>query len=1029
MMKKIPIFLMLTFFFAIAGRPVSAYEIINDMFSPAGGSVEGGLQIISLSNMQPYASASQPSGQITVSSNLPQSAFTVSGPVSYSGSGQSWDQTDAMPGTYTITYTPVSCWQSPSSEIGILTDGGILNFTGTYTDNTVPTAPVNVQSNPQPEVWSNAGRISVTWNAGTDCGSGVAGYSYIWDTSPGTLPDNKEETAGTSAFSPILSDGLSHYFHVRTVDMEGNFSPTVHGGPFFIDTVTHISIESSQICTDQAEILLSGQREAEGTVEIECTGAVAGSVQYPSSGTWDVMLSSIAVGTGTVTARITDRAGNQATAQAGLQRMIPASAVFSKDSDTMVADGVSLLPVVIGLKNSMGQNLCDGIPIRVTTDLGEVSPDTYVTENSQISCGLKASRDLGTATLSAWTGQTLLGTTSVQMTAGPLKRLVFTSLPQNVEVNAPSGFIQVQTQDVYGHPVAVTQNTDIWLSSTSNISGEFYIRDATWYWNPGDAIVTLAAGSDTLLFKYKDSLKGTHSITVSEFPDQSWWDASQEVIISSVQQYRLSLETGGKGTGTVLSYPAGIDCGEDCESYFDNNTQVSLSPIPAAGYVFKGWFGTAGCTGTGNCSVTMTADMAVRAEFEKTAYTSKSIIVAGGGPSSGNWVNHIWESTLLCAEYAYGALLHQGFTHEDIFYLNSDSQNANADREATSANMQYAVSEWARESGKEADELLIYMVDHGGKESFRMNGGEIMQAAQLDTWLDTLQNTMPGRLILVYDACQSGTFLNRLRPTGEQERIIITSASDENAYFLNSGRNSFSYHFWATVYEGAYLDEIFFFARDMMASFQSSQLEADGNGIGNEKTDKALADGIVIGKGLMSLSDMPFIKSVSGSQTVSGSGKITLRTGPVTDANGIGAVDAFVIPPCYDPGSPDTPVTDLPTVSLHDKDHDGEYEVDYGDFIYKGVYRIIIYAQDAQGTVSLPEYTTVTQTEGISCARGDMNADGLVNLKDVIIVLQIQTGMEISLNRPVDEETDVNGDGKIGMEEALWLLRKVSGMP
>lgn len=1015
---------MLTFFFAIAGKPVSAYEIINDMFSPAGGYVEGGLYAVSRFNMQPYASTGQPAGQIIVSSNLAEASFSLSGPLAYTGSGQSWSQNDAMPGSYLITYHPVSCWQSPASESGILTDGGILEFTGTYTDNTAPTAPVNVQSNPLPEVWINSGTISVTWNTGTDCGSGVAGYSYIWDTSPGTLPDNKKETAGTAALSPILSDGSSHYFHVRTVDMEGNLSPTVHAGPFFIDTVTHVSIENSQICTDQAEFLLSGQREAEGTVEIECTGAAVGAVQYPSSETWEVMLSSIAVGTGTVTVRISDRAGNQASAQARLQRMIPVSAVFSKDSDTLVADGVSLLPIVISLKNSMGQNLCDGIPIRVTTDLGEVSPDIYVTENGQIICGLKASRDLGMATVSAWTGQTLLGSTSVQMTAGPLKRMVFTSAPQNIEINAPSGFIQVQTQDVYGHPVAVTQNTDFWISSTSSISGEFYIRDATWYWNQGDAIVTLTAGNDTLLFKYRDSLKGRHSITVSEFPDQNWWNASQDITVSAVQQYRLNLESGGKGTGTVLSYPAGIDCGEDCEMYFDENTVVSLSPIPAPGYVFKGWSG--GCTGTGNCSVTMTADMTVKAEFEKTAFISKAIIVAGGGPSAGNWVNHIWESTLLCAEYAYGALLHQGFTHEDIFYLNSDTQNTNADREATSANLQYALSEWAGESGKEADELLIYMVDHGGKESFRMNAGEIMQAVQLDTWLDTLQNTMPGRLILVYDACQSGTFLNRLSPTGEQERIIITSASDESAYFLNRGRNSFSYHFWATVYEGAYLDDTFFFARDMMAAFQSSQLEADGNGIGNEKADKAMTAGIVIGKGLMSLSDMPLMKSVSGEQTVSGTGKITLRTGPVTDADGIGKVWGFVIPPCYDPGSPDTPVTDLPEVSLYDKDHDGEYEADYGDFIYKGVYRIIIYAEDANGTVSLPEYTTVMQTEGISCARGDMNDDGLVNLADAILVLQLQAGMEVSLS--VNTETDINGDGKIGMEEALYVLRKVSGL-
>ena len=30
----------------------------------------------------------------------------------------------------------------------------------------------------------------------TDGLSGVAGYSYVWDTSPGTLPDTVEEGSG-----------------------------------------------------------------------------------------------------------------------------------------------------------------------------------------------------------------------------------------------------------------------------------------------------------------------------------------------------------------------------------------------------------------------------------------------------------------------------------------------------------------------------------------------------------------------------------------------------------------------------------------------------------------------------------------------------------------------------------------------------------------------------------------------------------------------------------------------------------------
>ncbi|GMR19002.1 MAG: hypothetical protein BMS9Abin34_126 [Patescibacteria group bacterium] len=86
--------------------------------------------------------------------------------------------------------------------------------------------------------WSLDNTIDLSWLAGTDVTSGVDGYSYLWDTFAGTTPDavkDAEETL-TSLTSLALADGSSYYFHIRTLDNAGNWTSTLHLGPFFIDT-------------------------------------------------------------------------------------------------------------------------------------------------------------------------------------------------------------------------------------------------------------------------------------------------------------------------------------------------------------------------------------------------------------------------------------------------------------------------------------------------------------------------------------------------------------------------------------------------------------------------------------------------------------------------------------------------------------------------------------------------------------------------------------------------------------------------
>ena len=75
----------------------------------------------------------------------------------------------------------------------------------------------------------------------------------------------------------------------------------------------------------------------------------------------------------------------------------------------------------------------------------------------------------------------------------------------------------------------------------------------------------------------------------------------------------LTVTRAGTGVGTVVSIPAGIDCGATCSAAFASGTAVTLTAAPAAGSTFAGWSGA--CSGTGACELTMDGARAVTATF------------------------------------------------------------------------------------------------------------------------------------------------------------------------------------------------------------------------------------------------------------------------------------------------------------------------------------------------------------------------------------------------------------------------------
>jgi hypothetical protein len=103
----------------------------------------------------------------------------------------------------------------------------------------------------------------------------------------------------------------------------------------------------------------------------------------------------------------------------------------------------------------------------------------------------------------------------------------------------------------------------------------------------------------------------------------------------------LTVTPAGEGSGTVTSKPAGIACGMDCVGAFPRGSQVILTQAADEGSDFAGWDG-GGCSGTEDCTVTLSGPREVTATFdleqavEFTLTTSQGITATTGSDDVGD---------------------------------------------------------------------------------------------------------------------------------------------------------------------------------------------------------------------------------------------------------------------------------------------------------------------------------------------------------------------------------------------------------
>ncbi len=109
---------------------------------------------------------------------------------------------------------------------------------------------------------------------------------------------------------------------------------------------------------------------------------------------------------------------------------------------------------------------------------------------------------------------------------------------------------------------------------------------------------------------------------------------AKEVGVKFTKTYELTAAKAG-GLGKLGTSPGGIVCLPNCTSStaaFKEGATVTVTQAPSKHFTFTGWSGD--CTGSGACTVSMSADKEVEALFTEDAKFSLSVDKEGGGQAS-----------------------------------------------------------------------------------------------------------------------------------------------------------------------------------------------------------------------------------------------------------------------------------------------------------------------------------------------------------------------------------------------------------
>lgn len=122
------------------------------------------------------------------------------------------------------------------------------------------------------------------------------------------------------------------------------------------------------------------------------------------------------------------------------------------------------------------------------------------------------------------------------------------------------------------------------------------------------------------------------------------------------------------------------------------------------------------------------------------------------------------------------------------------------DSSPTVSEFEEAVIGWAATQSTDGP-LYIYLIDHGATDAFKIFPNEILYADQFRRYLDAFQNATSRRVVVMIEACKSGSFTDDLAGKSN-DRVIVTSTGIQDGYMNLDGTVSFTQLFISRLLTG-----------------------------------------------------------------------------------------------------------------------------------------------------------------------------------------------------------------------------------
>jgi hypothetical protein len=270
-------------------------------------------------------------------------------------------------------------------------------------------------------------------------------------------------------------------------------------------------------------------------------------------------------------------------------------------------------------------------------------------------------------------------------------------------------------------------------------------------------------------------------------------------------------------------------------------------------------------------------------------------------------------------------------------------------------------------------------MDHGGEGKLQLSPTVNLPAEELKALLDDYQNATGSQMIVVIEACHSGSLIPIL---SAPNRAVITSAkADEKAYFFE--KKGFSRFFTDYLLKGASFYESFTLAsRDqdklrgknlnfqtaggMGITAQTPQLDDNQDGTFTTTDGDWLKQVYVISQfatadATLTVDNQTPSTTLTVGQTITLQAKATLTQGTVR------RVWAVIRPPAMASvlDTNGTPILAFPRLNLGSSaDNPEMWQAAWNEAVYNGNYVITFYAEDNEKNIASSEQDTVLTVSG-----------------------------------------------------------------